>query len=88
MVRAAYGRPAISSSIYFLLADYLYQYPTTLVKIFIWLDIFVNVAHKSRGENINDGYFSPEVNMDCKRFLLKTLWIHNICFMRRVISEY
>ena len=55
MVRAAQGRPAISSSIYFLLADYLYQHPTTLVKIFIGLDIFVNVAHKSRAENINDG---------------------------------
>ena len=39
MVRAAYGRPAFSSSIYFLLADYLHQHPTILVKIFVGLDL-------------------------------------------------
>ena len=39
MVRAAYGIPAISSSIYFLLANYLYQHPTILVKIFVGLDL-------------------------------------------------
>ena len=55
MVRAAHGRPAISNSRYFLLADYLYQHPTILVKIFAGLDIFVSVAHKLRGENVNDG---------------------------------
>ena len=38
MVRAAHGRPAISSSIYFLLADYLHEHPTILVKIFVGLD--------------------------------------------------
>ena len=40
MVKAAYGRPAISSSIYSLLADYLYQYPTIHVKIFVGLDLY------------------------------------------------
>ena len=39
MVRAANGRPAISSSIYFLLADYLHQHPTILVKMFVGLDL-------------------------------------------------
>ena len=50
MVRAAHGRSAISTSRYFLLADYLYQHPSILVKIFVGLDIFVSVAHKLRGE--------------------------------------
>ena len=39
MVRAAHGRPAVSSSIYFLLADYLYQHPAILVKSFVGLDL-------------------------------------------------
>ena len=65
MVRAAHGRPAISSSIYFLLADYSYQHPRILVKNFIGLDIFAIVGHKSRGKNINDG----------ETFSWKSTWI-------------
>ena len=55
LVRAAHGRPAVSSNLHFLLLDYLYQHPTIFMKTFVGLDIFVRVAHKSRGENINDG---------------------------------
>ena len=55
MVRAAHERSAISSSIHFLLAHYLYHHPTILVKMFVGLDTFVGVAQKSRAENINNG---------------------------------
>ena len=78
MVRAAYGRPAISSSIYFLLADYLYQHPTILVKIFVGVDL---CERCTRSLSMMDKPF-PEVNMDFKRFMLKELWIHNIFSMR------
>ena len=54
MVRAAHERSAVSSSRYFLLAHYLYQHPTILVKKFVGLDIFMSVAQKSRAENINN----------------------------------
>ena len=55
MVRAAQWTAEISCSIYLLLTDYLYQHTMILVKAFVGLDIFVSLAHKSRGENINDG---------------------------------
>ena len=58
MVRAAHVRPAIFSR-YFLLAHYLYRHPVILVKIFVRLDLFLSVAHKSRVENINDGQTFP-----------------------------
>ena len=55
MVRAARERSAISGSIYFLLAHYLYHDPTILMKMFVELDTFMSVAQKSRAENINNG---------------------------------
>ena len=68
-VRAAYGRPAISGSIYFLLADYSYQHPTILVKIFVGLDL---CERCTRSLSIMDKLFPGS----------KELWIHNIFSMR------
>ena len=89
MVRAAHGTPAISSSICFFLADYLYQHPTIQVTIFVGLDICVKVAHISRGENINIGQNFPRkskwtVRSSCQSSYGFTTFI--ICEV--VISEY
>ena len=53
LVRATDGRPVVPCSICFFPADYLYQHPMILVKIFVELDICVSVPHESRGKYIS-----------------------------------